>query len=1059
MAYERLPTGNADELEREVLEQWRSDDLFHKTLEATKNAPPFVFYEGPPTANNRPGIHHVFSRTIKDLVCRYHTAKGRSVTRIAGWDTHGLPVEIEVEKALDINGKSDIEAFGVAEFNRRCRESVFLYKSDWESLSDRIGYWLDYGNPYVTCTNEYVESVWWLLKQLWSKDLLYEGYKVLPYCWRCGTSLSSHELAMGYALHRSPSIYSLFRLVGDDAGGARHLLVWTTTPWTLPSNVAVAVNPAFRYVELDVDGTRLIVEKAIAQHKSVPGATHGEPLGSFPVLAEFPGSDLVGQRYHQLLDVVDIDEAQAFRIVAGDFVTQAEGSGIVHMAPAFGADDYETIRNEGMAFVNPVDPQGCFEGTKWEAINGKTVFEANDTIAERLEREGKLFGRYDPQGYEHDYPFCWRCDSPLIYYARRSWFVRTTAFRDRMVAFNDQIHWYPPEVGSKRFGEWLENNVDWALSRDRYWGTPLPAWVCDGCGESVVIGAYEELAERWGRALPDDFDPHKPYIDDVTFPCTSCDGTMRRVPEVIDAWFDSGAMPYAQWHYPFENRDGFETHFPADFICEGLDQTRGWFYSLLAIAAGVSAETAYRNVVVNGMVLDADGRKMSKRIGNVVNPWDAIEEYGADAVRLYLLASSQVGLPKRFDPKTIPEVAGGFLNRLRNTYTFYAQYADPVLLDKAPPLEERPVIDRWLISRVAVVVRDVNAAWSSFDVTTGTRTLMDFCDNDLSQWYVRLNRPRFWAPDAEADPAAVATLYEALVTVARLAAPAAPFLSDAIHRRLTGSSVHLASFPEDRPGDHPALDEAMATVRRLASLSRNARDGASLKVRQPLAEMRVAVPGTVDGPEFEACLQLLAREVNVKAVTVVAADAEFVALKGKANFRSLGKVYGKQTPQAAAAVQELTPEDLLALEGGKDVSVKVDGASFKYRPEDVVVERHVSTDWLVQTEGSLVVALNPEMSAELRQEGVARELVNRVQRLRKEAGYDYTTRVVLAVTGADEVLAAARAFDTFIAGETLARRFQIGEELAGPDLRETVDLDGRDAVVMFKRFEGEDGAY
>jgi isoleucyl-tRNA synthetase len=473
----------------------------------------------------------------------------------------------------------------------------------------------------------------------------------------------------------------------------------------------------------------------------------------------------------------------------------------------------------------------------------------------------------------------------------------------------------------------------------------------------------------------------------------------------------------------------------------------------------VSAETAYRNVVVNGMVLDADGRKMSKRIGNVVNPWDAIEEYGADAVRLYLLASSQVGLPKRFDPKTIPEVAGGFLNRLRNTYTFYAQCADPVLLDKAPPLEERPVIDRWLISRVAVVVRDVNAAWSSFDVTTGTRTLMDFCDNDLSQWYVRLNRPRFWAPDAEADAAAVATLHDVLITVARLLAPAAPFLSDAIHRRLTGSSVHLASFPEDRPGDHPALDEAMATVRRLASLSRNARDGASLKVRQPLAEMRVAVPGTVDGPEFEACLQLLAREVNVKAVTVVAADAEFVALKGKANFRSLGKVYGKQTPQAAAAVQELTPEDLLALEGGKDVSVKVDGASFKYRPEDVVVERHVSTDWLVQTEGSLVVALNPEMSAELRQEGVARELVNRVQRLRKEAGYDYTTRVVLAVTGADEVLAAARAFDTFIAGETLARRFQIGEELAGPDLRETVDLDGRDAVVMFKRFEGEDGAY
>jgi isoleucyl-tRNA synthetase len=1040
MTYDPLPPGRADALERQVLEQWRNDDLFRKTLAATKNAPPFVFYEGPPTANGRPGIHHVFSRTIKDLVCRYQTAKGRSVTRIAGWDTHGLPVEIEVEKDLDINGKSDIEALGVAEFNRRCRESVFRYKNDWESLSDRIGYWLDYDHPYVTYTNEYVESVWWLLKQLWSKDLLYEGYKVLPYCWRCGTSLSSHELAQGYALHRSPSIYSLFTLVEDGAEVPRHLLVWTTTPWTLPSNVAVAVNPAFRYVELDVDGTRVIVEKTIAEHKSVPGATHGKPLASFPVVGEFAGSELVGTRYHQLLDAVEIDADRAFRIVAGDFVTQQEGSGIVHMAPAFGGDDYETIRREDMAFVNPVDPRGRFESTKWDAINGKTVFEANDIIAERLEQEDKLFGRYEPSGYEHDYPFCWRCDSPLIYYARRSWFVRTTGFRDQMVTFNDHVHWHPPEVGSKRFGEWLENNVDWALSRDRFWGTPLPAWVCDGCSESVVIGDYEELAERWGRELPGDFDPHKPYIDDVTFPCTSCDGTMRRVLEVIDAWFDSGAMPYAQWHYPFENREGFESHFPADFICEGLDQTRGWFYSLLAIAAGVSGETAYRNVIVNGMVLDIDGRKMSKRIGNVVNPWDAVEEYGADAVRLYLLASSQVGLPKRFDAKVIPEVAGGFLNRLRNTYTFYAQYADPALLTKAPPPEERPVIDRWLLSRVAAVVRDVNAAWSSFDVTTGTRTLMDFCDNDLSQWYVRLNRPRFWAPDAEADSAAVATLHDVLVTVARLLAPAAPFLSDAIHRRLTGSSVHLAPFPEDHPGGHPALDEAMATVRRLASLSRNARDGANLKVRQPLGELRVAVPGTTDGPEFEACLQLLAREVNVKAVTVVPSDAEFVALKGKANFRSLGKVYGKETPRAAAAVQELAPEHLLVLEGGQGVSVKVDGTTFEYRPEDVVVERHVSTDWLVQTEGSLVVALNPELSADLRQEGIARELVNRVQRLRKEAGYDYTTRVAFAVTGADDVLAAARAFDTFIAGETLARRFQIGEELAGPDVREAVDL-------------------
>ena len=867
MRYERLPVGDADELEQEVLAQWRSEDLFHQTQAATKDAPPFVFYEGPPTANGRPGIHHVFSRTIKDLICRYQSMKGKSVTRIAGWDTHGLPVEIEVEKALKINGKTEIEAFGVAEFNRRSRESVFLYKNDWESLSDRIGYWLDYDNPYITYTNDYIESVWWLLKQLWTKDLLYEGHKVLPYCGRCGTSLSSHELAMGYATHKSPSIYALFRLRenGAAASSPRHLLVWTTTPWTLPSNVAVAVNPDFRYVEIDVEGTHLIVEKTIAESKSVPGGTHGKPLGSFPPIAEYRGSELVGLHYEQLLDVVEIEADKAFRVVAGDFVSRDEGTGIVHMAPAFGADDYDTIQREGMALVNPIDAQIRFRDTKWDAINGATVFEANDPIAARLEQEGKLFGRYEPKGYEHTYPFCWRCDSPLIYYARRSWFVRTTAFRDEMLASNKNVHWYPSEVGSGRFGEWLENNVDWALSRDRYWGTPLPAWKCDSCDECVVIGGYAELAERWGGELPSDFDPHKPGIDDFEFSCGSCEGVMRRVPQVIDAWFDSGAMPYAQWHYPFENEEEFEAHFPADYICEGLDQTRGWFYSLLAIATGVSGTGAYRNVIVNGLVLDSDGTKMSKRLGNVVNPWEAVEQFGADAVRLYLLASSQVWLPKRFDSRTIPEVAGGFLNRLRNTYDFFARYADHAApIEHAPPVADRPVIDRWLLSRVAGVVRDVNTAWSNFDVTTGTRVLMDFCDNELSQWYVRLNRSRFWAPDAEADPAAVATLYDALVTVARLLAPAAPFVSDAIHRRLTGTSVHLATFPDERADHQPDLDDAMATVRRLASMTRKVRDIAALRTRQPLAELRIAVPASVTGTAFDACLPLRARDVNVK---------------------------------------------------------------------------------------------------------------------------------------------------------------------------------------------------
>ena len=643
--YAPLEDGDQNALELAVLETWRAEGLFRRTLEATREGPPFVFYEGPPTANGKPGIHHVFARTIKDLICRYQAMQGCAVTRIAGWDTHGLPVEIEVEKELGIRGKPDIEKLGVAEFNRRCKESVFRYKAEWQQLSERIGYWLDYEHPYITYTNEYIESVWWLLERLHQRGLLYEGHKVLPYCWRCGTALSSHELALGYDTHKSPSIHVLFRVVrGAGAAGAaeaagtpaRYLLVWTTTPWTLPSNVAVAVHPDFTYVELDVEGRHVIVERTRAQ-QAIPGATHGKPLASFPQVAEYRGRDLVGWRYEQLLDAVEVDPQAGFRVVAGDFVTNTEGTGLVHLAPAYGADDYAAVQREGLPFFIVVDPGGRFANTRWGAINGLNIFDANPVIAQRLEREGKLFGRYLPDGYEHSYPFCWRCDSPLIYYARKSWFVRTTAFRDRMIAVNDVVDWHPAEVGAGRFGEWLENNVDWALSRDRYWGTPLPVWRCERDADHVVVvGSFTELAGHLGHALPQPFDPHKPFIDELTFDCRTCGATMRRVPEVIDAWFDSGAMPLAQWHAPFEREADFQRHFPADFICEGLDQTRGWFYSLLAIAAGVFDQPAYRHVIVNGLVLDAQGRKMSKRTGNVVDPVAVVGQFGADTVRFML---------------------------------------------------------------------------------------------------------------------------------------------------------------------------------------------------------------------------------------------------------------------------------------------------------------------------------------------------------------------------------------------------------------------------------------
>jgi len=1057
MAYRPLDHASADELERDVLATWEREDLFRRTLDATRGGEPFVFYEGPPTANGRPGIHHVFARTIKDLVCRYQAMRGRQVTRIAGWDTHGLAVEIEVEKALGLSGKADIERFGVAEFNRRCQESVFTYKGEFEALSSRIGYWLEYDRAYVTYTKPYIESVWWLLARLHERGLLVEGHKVLPYCPRCGTALSSHELALGYATHHSPSIYVLFRLTEPAADGRpRHLLVWTTTPWTLPSNVAVAVHPDLQYVELDVDGTRLIAERGIAESKVVPGATHGRRLGEFDVLATFQGCELVGQAYHQLLDAVEIDPVRAFRVVAGEFVTSDEGTGLVHIAPAFGADDYAVARREGLDFVNPVDATGRFAGTAWDGINGRTVFEANPVIAERLGAEGKRFGRYEAEGYEHTYPFCWRCDSPLIYYARRSWFVRTTAYRDRMLAMNRAAHWYPAEVGTGRFGEWLENNIDWALSRDRYWGTPLPVWRCDRDeGHLAVIGSYAELAERLGRPLADDFDPHKPSVDDIAFACRECGGTMRRVPEVIDAWFDSGAMPVAQWHWPFEHDAEFRRHFPADFICEGLDQTRGWFYSLLAIAAGVFDGPAYRNVIVNGLVLDPDGRKMSKRIGNVVDPWKAVERYGADAVRLYLLASSQVWLPKRFDPAAIVEVAGGSLTRLRNTYGFFALYAEDWQPAAAPARAARPLVDRWLLDRLDTLVRDVRGAWDGYDVTAGVRALLDFADQDLSNWYVRINRGRFWAPDATADPAALATLYEALVTLCRLLAPAAPFVSDAIHRRLTGTSVHLAGMPEPAaPGD-PGLATAMDAVRRLATLARAAREQASLRVRQPLARMRVAVPAAARNQTLSALLALLADEVNVRAVTF-ADDHELVHLRGKPNFRALGKVYGKDTPRAAQVAAGLGTAELRTLEGGGEVTVPADGRTFRFRPEDVVVEREVATDWLVQSEGAFVVALDPTVTDELRREGLARELVNRVQRFRKEAGYQYTTRVILSVSGDPEIEAAAAAHRDAIAAETLARQMAVGQELEAADLRATTDIDGRTVVIALRRHAAAD---
>ncbi len=1048
MPYSTWPELGADRLEQELLERWKAEGLFRQTLEAGRGGPPFVFYEGPPTANGRPGIHHVFARTIKDLICRYHAMQGQEVTRIAGWDTHGLPVEIEVEKELKLNGKKEIERYGVAEFNARARASVFRYQSNWETLSDRIGYWLDYEHPYVTCSKEYIETVWWLLHRLRERDLLYRGHRVLPYCPRCGTVLSSHELALGYEEVTTNSVYLTFPLADDPS---RQLLIWTTTPWTLLSNVAVAVHPELEYGEYPVGDRRIILATSRAAALPSSSAKGAPTFAEVGAAHTFPGRELLGLAYLRPLEVVSLPEDRASRVVVpGDFVSADDGSGLVHMAPAFGADDFQAGVEHGLALVRPVAADGTFVGTTWPEIEGRlvTARETNDLIIQRLKQDGRW---HLTAPHTHTYPHCWRCSSALIYYARDSWFVRTSAVKARMLALNGEVDWHPPEVGAGRFGEWLENNVDWALSRDRYWGTPLPVWVCDRDPAHIdVIGSYAQLAERWGRPLPEDFDPHKPHIDGYTWSC-ACGGTLRRAPEVIDTWFDSGAMPYAQWHYPFEHEAEFRAHFPADYICEGVDQTRGWFYSLLAIATTAFDSTAYRHVIVNELVLDAEGQKMSKSKGNVVNPWSMIEEFGADTVRLYLLASSQVWLPKRFDRNTIKDVAGKFFNALRNSYGFFALYAGDWAPGGAPAPAERPLVDRWLLSRLEATVNAVGGSWSRYDPTDGVRALMDFVVDDVSQWYVRANRARFWAVDGSADPAALATLHEALETVSRLLAPAAPFASDWLHRALAGTSVHLARFPEPRGGRDSALEGAMDAVRRLASLAHGARQEARLPVRQPLARMQVAVPTAVRGPVLQELLELLRLEVNVKVVDVVGSDAELVRLRAKPNFRSLGKRYGKRTPAIAAAAAQLGAEQLRALEGGQTATLELEGEAVSFLPEDVVVEREVTSDWRVASDGPFVVALDPHLTDELRHEGTAREVVNRIQRLRKEAGYRYTDRIGVWMDGAPPVLEAVRSHAEFIRGETLARRLELGARAPAPDLEQQVDIDGHGVVVGVQR--------
>ncbi len=1046
-------------LEEEILQRWRDEELFRQTLDATADGEPFVFYEGPPTANGRPGIHHVFARTLKDLVCRYQTMLGRHVVRKAGWDTHGLPVEIEAEKELGISGKKELEELGVARFNEVCREGVFTYKEEWERLSERIGYWLDYSEPYVTFHSDYIETVWWLLKQLDDRNLIYRGYRSVPYCPRCGTALSSHEVAQGYREVTDPSVHFLCPVLDDDGEPTdRALLAWTTTPWTIPSNVALAVHPDFAYAEVEHEGARVIVAEALVESVFGEGVRPARTV---------PATELVGLRYRRPLDMVDVTSGEAeagWRVIAGEFVSDEEGTGIVHIAPAFGADDYAAGQEHGLPMLRPIDDDGRFlEGIP--RVGGEFVKDADPVLLEELDRRGVLFrqGRV-----KHSYPHCWRCDSPLIYMARDSWYIRTTAVREAMLANNRQVRWHPPEIGTGRFGEWLEGNIDWALSRDRYWGTPLPIWICAAEDEHrEVIGSFAELAERTGE-LPGDFDPHKPFIDEVTWPCSQCEGTMRRTPEVIDAWFDSGAMPFAQWHYPFENLDTWGRHYPADFIAEGLDQTRGWFYSLMAIATMIDPGTGetnghgpvYRNVLVNGLLLDKDGQKMSKSRGNTVSPWDAVEDFGADAIRWYLVSVSQPWAAKRWDEDALAESVRRTFDTLANTYRFFAMYAnleDWAVPETPVPPDDRPLMDRWLLSRQARLVDEVRGALDGYDLTRAARRIGDFVVDDLSNWYIRRGRDRFWgSTDAVDTRSAFQSLWGALVTVSRLMAPFTPFLADWLHRAIGLGSVHLAPYPEPHPDlRDDGLERGMDGVRTLASLGRAAREQVQIRVRQPLGTMYAVAPRLELSAELLAVLE---DELNVKTIEFLDDAGAVVTLEARPDFRALGQRFGSHTQEAAAAIRALGNDALVAFGEGEEIVIEVDGESRDLQPDELEIVKVARGDLAVEAGDGFTVALDPTIDEALRREGLARELVNRTQRLRRDAGLEVSDRIHLWVNGDPSALDAVEAHRDYIAGETLAVSLAAGDPPDGDVHDRDVSLDDVHARIALRRAEGAHGA-
>ena len=1011
--YEKVDT-NLDFAAREkaVADFWRENHIAQRAVDQREGCDTFTFYDGPPTANGRPHIGHVLTRVIKDMLPRYQSMKGRKVLRKAGWDTHGLPVELEVEKAIGINGKEQIEEYGIEPFIKKCRESVWKYKSMWEQFSDVVGFWADMEHPYITYENDFIESEWWALKEIWKKGLLYQGHKIVPYCPRCGTPLSSHEVAQGYKDVTERSAIVKFKAADEDA----YFLAWTTTPWTLPSNLGLCVNPNVTYVKLRVYGKVYYLAEALVD--SVFDGSWGER----EELAKMKGSELEYRKYEPLYPFATQDvRDKAFFVICDDYVTTEDGTGIVHTAPAFGEDDNRVCRKYNMPFVQFVNEKGeMTEETDWPGV---FVKDADPLILDDLEKSGKLFKAPE---FTHSYPHCWRCDTPLIYYARASWFIRMTAVRDELVANNKTVNWIPPSIGEGRFGNWIEHVQDWGISRNRYWGTPLNIWKCS-CGHEHAVGSIAELRELQPNC-PADIELHRPYIDAITFPCPECGETMHRVPEVIDCWFDSGSMPFAQWHYPFENKEIFEKYFPADFISEAVDQTRGWFYSLIAISTLLFNKSPYRNVIVLGHVQDKDGQKMSKSKGNAVDPMDALGRHGADAIRWYFYENSAPWLPNRFHDDAVQEGARKFMGTLWNTYAFYVLYAN---IDEFDPTkhtldyDQLSVMDRWVLSRLNTMVRTVDDCLGHYRVTEAAKALQSFVE-ELSNWYVRRCRSRFWAKGMEQDKVnAYLTLYTALVTTVKAAAPMVPFITESIYRNLVCSvdknapiSVHLADFPTaNEAWIDPALEDNMEVVLEVVTLGRAARNAANIKNRQPVGQMYVKAAHEL--PDF--FVKIIEDELNIKEVIFRDDMSDFLAYHVKPNFHVLGPKVGKQmgaVKKALEASDGAAVKDALAGDGS--YTLHLPDGDVTVTAEDVEVTVSQRDGYSCQSYGGVTVALSTTLTEALIEEGFVREIISKVQTMRKECGLEVTDHIALDLSGNPRLVEIARRNEAFIREITLA---------------------------------------